>query len=304
MKRLKKIWKWLLLLFVAAIFYGFYDLIPRSMVMTGDPVNKQRKLLASFQNPGEVGLAFDSISYTGYEGLQLEAYYIPTTKDSALATIIMVHGIRAYKEYFIRKTPDLAAQGYNIVLVDLRAHGDSEGKFCTFGIKEKHDIKALVDVLASKYNAQNIGIWGQSLGGAVALQSLAFDRRLQFGIIESTFSNFEKVAHDYIKRMGPFLPEWYRNFMIYRGEQMAGIKAEDGNPMDAAKNVTQPVLLIHGTADNRISFEYAKENFVALKSKKKEFLPIEGALHTNVWQVGGEAYFERIYGFIDQNSTP
>lgn len=304
MKRFKKLWKWLLLLFVAAIFYGFYDLIPRSMVMTGDPVNKQRKLLASFQNPGELDLAFDSITYMGYEDLQLEAYYIPTTKDSTTATILMVHGIRAYKEHFIKKSPDLAAKGYNIVLVDLRAHGDSEGKFCTFGIKEKYDIKALVDVIISKYKCENIGIWGQSLGGAVALQSLAFDKRLQFGIVESTFSNFEKVAHDYIKRMGPFLPEWYRNFMIYRGEQIAGIEAEDCNPIDAAKKVCQPVLLIHGTSDNRISFKYAKENFVALKSEKKEFLPIEGALHSNVWQVGGDAYFQKVYNFIEEQTKP
>ncbi|MFY0675037.1 MAG: alpha/beta fold hydrolase [Bacteroidia bacterium] len=304
MKRFKKLWKWLLFLFLAAIFYGFYDLIPRSMVMTGDPVNKQRKLMASFQNPGEIGLDYDSVSYSGYEDFKLEAYYIPTTSVSATATIIMVHGIRAYKEHFLRKAPDIIAQGYNLVLVDLRAHGDSEGKFCTFGVKEKHDIKALIDVLIEKYNCKNIGIWGQSLGGAVAMQSLALDSRIQFGIIESTFSNFEKIAHDYIKRMGPFLPEWYRNFMIYRGEQMAGIKAENGNPMDAATNITQPVLIIHGTADNRISFDYAKENFEALKSENKTFLPVESATHTNVWQVGGLSYFEQIYSFINATAKP
>ncbi|MGB0430350.1 MAG: alpha/beta hydrolase, partial [Bacteroidia bacterium] len=234
----------MVVIFIAAIFYGFYDLIPRSMVMTGDPVNKQRKLLASYQNPKEIGLEFDSISYNGFENLNLQAYYIPTTADSSTSTIIMVHGIRAYKEHFLSIAHDVAAKGHNLVLVDLRGHGDSDGTFCTFGVKEKYDIKALVDVIIDKYAAKNIGIWGQSLGGAVAMQTLAIDQRIKFGIIESTFSNFEKVAHDYIKRMAPFLPEWYRNFMIWRGEQMADIKASDANPMDAAKSINQPVLLI------------------------------------------------------------
>lgn len=286
-----------LITFLGAFYVGHF-LLPQIMVKTGDPINKLRKLGAQYQNPNEAGLDFDSISIKSFDSLTLAAYYIPTTDSLAKATIIMLHGIRAYKEHFISISKMLVDSGYNVALLDNRAHGDSEGEYCTFGVKEKNDVAVLIDYLEKHYQATNIGVWGQSLGGAIAMQSLAADKRIKFGIIESTFSNCKEVAHDYINRFAPFLPRFYASYIIYRGAKMANFKLDDANPKDAAILVDQPIFLAHGVDDDRINIKYSKENLSSLKSKNVSYLPVEGANHVNVWQVGGSEYFKRVFEFL------
>lgn len=84
-------------------------------------------------------------------------------------------------------------------IFDSRAHGESQGKYCTYGFYEKKDISAIVDFIGPKYRNVNIGIWGNSLGAAVAIQAMEYDSRILFGIIESTFTDLSQIVFDYKK---------------------------------------------------------------------------------------------------------
>lgn len=214
-------------------------------------------------------------------------------------TIILLHGIRGYKEYFSDLAAQLQDSGYNTLALDLRAHGSSGGDYCTYGYHEKKDIAAAIDFLLSQPQADsNIGVWGQSLGGAIALQSLAYDKRLKFGIVESTFSELETIVHDYSERMFGFSIPWVNDYAISRAGTMANFDPLEVSPSTSATNITQPILIAHGKEDKHISFAYGKANYDNLKSKNKIFLPIEGALHHNVWQVGDQTYFDEIFKFL------
>ena len=143
-----------------------------------------------------------------------------------------------------------------------------------------------------------IGLWGQSLGGAIAYQALENDKRLKFGIIESTFSNLETIVHDYSDRMFGFNIEWVDNYALNRAGTMADFKPYEVSPLASAANVTQPMLVAHGTEDENIKFEYGKANFDNLASENKKFLAIKGAGHNTLWQVGGEEYRQQVYQFL------
>ena len=93
----------------------------------------------------------------------------------------------------------------------------------------------------------------------------------------------------------------------YRAGRIAEFEPDSVAPILSARNIEQPVFVTHGTADRRINFQYGKENFDNLASTKKVFYPVEGAHHTDLWHVGGGAYFTEVLNFLDTyapNSVP
>ena len=88
------------------------------------------------------------------------------------------------------------------------------------------------------------------------------------------------------------------DYNLWRATQIAEFELTDLNPEDACAKIEQPILLIHGTLDDKILIDYAHRNFKALKTNLKTFLKVEGADHMNVWKIGGSAYFEKVYSFI------
>ena len=163
----------------------------------------------------------------------------------------------------------------------------------------KKDIKKVIDYLSEHENLNHIGIWGQSLGGAIGLQAMGFDKRIKFGIVESTFSEFKTIVNDYFKLHAGFNFTPFSNYLTNRAGSIANFDANEANPLKYSENITQPILMVHGNQDERIDIKYGKANFSKLKSVDKEFLEIDGANHSNVWKVGGDAYFEKTIVFLN-----
>ncbi|BDD12147.1 hypothetical protein FUAX_45790 (plasmid) [Fulvitalea axinellae] len=273
---------------IIEIDHGF---IPKTEV----PQSRKTALLASLKN---VPTRFSVTSHDSFEIKGLISKADPVSRKGA---IILAHGIRAYKEHFAPLARRANDKGFDAILIDLRAHGESQGRYCTFGFHEKKDISRVIDYLEANGHADNLGIWGQSLGGAVAMHSLAHDSRLRFGIIESSFSDFDKTVHDYFKRFSGVNVPFFADFLIKRAGDIGEFDTQNVHPHLAARSVSQPVLISHGTADGRIDIKYGRKNFQNLKSKKKRFVEVEGANHVNVWQTGGERYWAEVFGFIESS---
>ena len=136
----------------------------------------------------------------------------------------------------------LSRLGYNAVAMDSRAHGSSGGQHCTFGVKEKRDISELINMLAEQENiTDNIGVWGQSLGGAIGLQAMGNDERIQFGIIESTFSDFKTITHEYVNYHAGFNIRPLTNYLVYRAGKIADFDPEDAKPEKYCSNIDQVI---------------------------------------------------------------
>lgn len=286
------------------LFWFIHVYGPTMIVEIKNPImNGGRYQLPTIKFPSDPKLG-EHLFFKSFDDTQLSAYISYSQKEKAKGTIILLHGIRAYKEQFIELSEVLASHGYNSVAVDLRAHGQSEGRFCTFGVKEKQDISALMDtLLASEKLTTNIGVWGQSLGGAVALQSMGFDKRIKFGIIESTFSDFKSITHDYVKYHTGFNIQPLTDYFIKRAQKIADFDMEIARPIDFCSFIDQPIIVAHGTIDRRISIDYGRANFDEIKSEDKSFFEIEKANHLTVWQEGGPEYFDQIFAFLDRVSN-
>jgi len=242
------------------------------------------------------------LNFQSFDDTELRGFVTYSKLDTIKGTIILLHGIRAYKEHFIKLSKELAKNGYQSVAMDSRAHGESSGTHCTFGVKEKKDISTLITILLEQEKANdNIGVWGQSLGGAIALQAMGMDKRIKFGIIESTFSDFGIIANDYFKYHIGFSVRPFTNYLVDRAGKIADFSPDEAKPVDFCTKINQPILIVHGTEDRRINIGYGKENFKAIKSEQKEFLEVLEANHLTVWKTGGKAYFEKVYRFLERN---
>ena len=90
--------------------------------------------------------------------------------------------------------------------------------------------------------------------------------------------------------------------MIRRCGEIADFDPSETIPMAICSRITQPILLVHGSQDEKINIAYSRQNYDSLASLDKTFLEIEGAAHTNIWEVGGKDYFKKAFRFLIETS--
>lgn len=234
------------------------------------------------------------------DGLLLSAYHVRSKRRSTKATILLLHGIGGCKEHLLGLSQFLADKGYASVAIDGRAHGKSEGEYCTYGYFEKEDLsKIIADVRKIDPNTK-IGIWGTSLGGAIALQAMAHDEQIEFGIVQSTFTNLATVVSDYQKRyFGGLSLKFAAKYALWRAGRIAGFSPVEVSPIAACSQIEQPVLILHGTNDKRISISHGTQLYDELASEHKFFVPIEGGNHGSLSSANESVYFNAIHQFLD-----
>jgi uncharacterized protein len=284
----------LLMLFVilgVTLFFGVHSLLPYAILC---PMR-----VHSNENPANFNLKYDSLNIhiKKSPNIVLKTYWIHANQPKGI--MILVHGIGSCKEHLLGVAANLAQKGIESIVFDGRAHGESSGEFCTYGFYEKRDISRIVEVIQSKNPNLRIGIWGNSLGGAVAIQALASDKRLDFGVIESTFTDLSQIVSDYqTKILHGVRLRWVSDYALWRAGHIANFNPDEVKPIEAVKNITQPVFLAHGDADTNIRFEYGEQLFENLGSKEKEFFAVKGGGHFDLSEKGGVLYETHLMNFV------
>lgn len=296
----------LVLTLLGFLFFHFYA--PRFITEIKNPfievLRNKNNIIKSHTSFDNNELDGRYLNFKSFDDVELVSYLTYSNLAVVKGTIILLHGIRSNKESYAKLAKKLANLGYNTIALDSRAHGESDGFHCTFGVKEKNDISELISVLKTQENiTNNIGVWGKSLGGAIALQAIGNDERIKFGIVESTFSDFKTIVHDYFKYHTGFNIKPVTNYLIYRAGKIAEFNIEDAKPIKYCKNIKQPILVVHGKEDERVSIKYAIDNYKAIPSTQKEFIQVEKAKHLNVWAIGGDDYFKKVMTFITKNTN-
>ena len=283
-----------------------YAYVPKFVVEVKNPVIEQARLnfYSEYAPKNLQQDDFKGFTYFSADSLQLKANFYPA-KQTPKATIILLHGIRSQKEQLDSLARWVSRQGFNAVAVDLRAHGQSEGAYCTYGYYEKNDMVQLIDYLTQVMHVKPpFGIWGHSLGGAISLQTLAIEPRIHFGIVESAYADFSQITKDYSTYYAGFQSDWLNDFVLERAGELAQFPINQVNPIDYVTNIRQPILLVHGTKDAKIKRQNATVLYEKIGSDKKQLLWVEGAHHTDIHQVGGAVYFKKVLAFINENLYP
>lgn len=307
MKRLLRIMLWifsvLLLLGGAALWYGIKHVLPYSAIK---PYRVTPEILQTkfpqYLSAKDYGITPTHFSITTRDSILLDAWFVSTLNtDTAKGTIIVLHGIASCKEMMLHRISSYAKLGYNVVAYDSRANGISGGEFCTLGYYEKYDVSDCLNTIEQQFGTHGpYGIHGASMGGAITLQALAIEPRLRCGVALCSFASLYETMYDYMEAMFGIRWQWIGEPVMKESERLARFRIDEVRPEESARNIHQPLLLIHGDADERINVAYSGRIMNNLASAHKELRIVPGAKHLNIAEVGGEPLEQHIAAWMQQ----
>ncbi len=288
----------LVVLFLIAVSLVLFVIGPILLLQPQRRTVEYYRRRTSILHPRDITTSFEDLILKTAEGLDLSCWLIRA--EEPRGTVIYLHGVSECKIVGLPLAKRLHERGYNVFLYDSRRHGDSGGQYCTYGFYEKHDTSTIITFLQQQHDLSlgNIGLFGSSMGAAVAIQVAAADDRVAAVVAESGFATLRTIFDDYQKRMIKLPWHYLRNIVIKRSEHLAHFKASTVSPLEACKQIRVPLFIIHGTDDRLIKYSYSQLLFENANEPKELWL-IQGADHSNMAEVGGEEYYRRILGYFD-----
>jgi pimeloyl-ACP methyl ester carboxylesterase len=288
------------LLFLASVTLILFLIGPILLLQPRRRTAEFYRALGLPTTPAELNLPYEEINVITSEEFKLNSWLIKAPAP-AKGTIIYLHGVADCKIDGLRLAKLLHDHHYNVFLYDARRHGNSDGKFCTYGFYEKHDVMRIIDYLVTRTDITlgKIGAFGTSMGAAVAIQAAGLDKRIAAVAAENSFATLRSIFDDYQKRMIKLPLHFLRNIVIVRSELMAKFKASDVSPLEAVEKLKTPLLIIYGTEDHLINYRYSVTLYEKA-SGPKEYFSVEHASHNNIWQIAGKLYEEKLLKFFER----
>jgi len=238
----------LLLLLVAAILAAIPPLVIGGMV-------NQRVTFSQTWTGAEHDLIPNRLALTTSDGYQIVAYEV--TAEQPKAIIIFLSGIHNPSvTAFFGHARMLLDEGYASILLEMRAHGDSEGEVIALGYEEYLDVQAVVDYIKEQEQYANVPIvvYGLSMGGATAVNAIGQIPEIDGLISLSAFSAWDEVFVDNMGLPEP-LASLQRPFVRLYTSLKYGFDKRHITPKQQIQNLgDRPALIIHSTDDSQVPF--------------------------------------------------
>ncbi len=191
---------------------------------------------------------------TGEDGVALEAWYSPCEPDlPCKLPVVFSHGYMEVKELHFALADRLNQRGHDVILYDHRGHGHSGGPGGTFGVKERLDLRHVIDEACGRdLIPERVATMGFSLGAATVLQHAPDDPRVQGVIALAPFSDFRTAIGSFRDILAPWMSkEWLmRGFEAATRE--AGFEIDASSTIDAIKRIDVPVMIVEGGQDKTL----------------------------------------------------
>ena len=235
------------------------------------------------------------------DGYKLKAYKI-LAENSEHRWAIIVHGYRGQAADMSHYALKFHQAGFNVLMPDLKGHGNSEGKYIGMGYSDSKDILKWIDLIIEEDSLAQIVLHGVSMGAATVMCATGLELPINVvcAIEDCGYSNvydqFEYVAKDIMKL--PLIPVIMSAADVFVKSRM-GVSLKEMSPVDALKKSTTPTLFIHGSKDNFVPFYMLDEVFNANKNLVKQKLVIEGASHGYSATLNETLYFETVFNFVN-----
>lgn len=246
---------------------------------------------------------FEEVTIKSYDGLKLYGRYYKGEEGKAFS--LQFNG---YKGNGIR---DMAGGlllsrelGYNVLLVDQRSHGMSEGHTITFGVKERYDVVSWVKYLVERFGKDiKIVLQGISMGAATVL--MASDLDLPDNVVAIIADCPYASPYEIVMKVTKYdlkLP-WkiIRPFMILGARIFGHFKLTEGSAVESVKNAKVPILIIHGDADNFVPIENSQRVQQA-NPESVTLVTVKGAPHGLSFVQDNALYRQSVINFYQKHS--
>lgn len=252
--------------------------------------------------PSRFGAAFEDVQFETSDGVKIKGWFIKGNGKGPLPTVILCHGLGANRSDFTELAAALSRKGYNALLFDFRGHGESGRSASSFGYLEQRDLLgALISVKTrNDVDGERIGVYGFSMGGAVAILTAAESSDIKVVIADSSFTTLREQGERLFT--SSFLPSviflkpvtWIYGLYFRVG-------ADKVAPIDMIHKISpMGVMVIGGGADEQMPSSDAMRLFAAAREPKELWL-IPGAVHGGTVYMAGDEYGKRILRFLDSH---
>ena len=250
-----------------------------------------------YQTPQQEGLKFEDVNFTSSDGTALTGWFIPATKK-AIGTVIHFHGRAGNMTADLPFVDWLPSEGFNVFTFDYRGYGRSAGTPQRRGVFNDSVAAIAYIQTRSDVDPNALLVFGQSLGGAIALAVLGESRyKRQFNgvkavAIESTFYSYRSIVREKIGESPTrWLAKWSVPILVIDNRR---------SPAAVVKNISPtPLLLIHGTSDRVFPYYYAEDLFKKAR-EPKQLWTVKGGGHVEAFTVYGSLYRKRLVQFFTE----
>ncbi len=266
------------------------------MNLNPDRVEQTTQMLA------RTGAAKEDFAVGAPDGVELCGWKVRPPKSNG-DWVLLFHGVSDNRTGVLGHAEFLLRHGYNVVMMDARAHGASGGGMATYGWKERYDTVAITNALYSRESVVHLYALGVSMGAGIALQSAAVEPRIKAVVAEDPFASLREVSYDYAGlHFSPLL-----GMTLFRPapimalaalEKAGGFNPDDVSPEKAVAVRPFPVLLICGTRDRTIPCRHAEQIHRAATGPK-ELWVVEGAQHASALGHAPKEYEDRVIRFFE-----
>ena len=247
----------------------------------------------------------ETVMIQAFDNTKLIGHYYEREKGAPL--IVFFHGLWGHS--YLDGVPIYRItqkHNWNLLLCDLRAQGDSEGKFSTLGVLEKYDCLDWVEWAQNRFGDKNpIFLMGVSMGASVAMMSsnLGLPKSVR-GIIDDCgfTSTMEMIDVNCKSHLPDCIPTRMFDFFVEMGTSVWGHFCI--SKADACKAVSQtdiPILIIHGDRDTQAPLSMAYRLYDSCSSEKQLYV-VHGANHVENYRKDPEGYENVIAQFVEEHS--
>lgn len=260
-----------------------------------------KKIEALFENDKEEGIFdrdFKKLSITSADNLKLCGFY----KDNSCGRVVLlVHGYGGNHRHMAKYVKLFERKGYDILAIDMRSHGESEGRDITMGQKESEDLKLWIEKLLQLKNHYKIVLFGVSLGASSVC--LAAGEQLPSNVVlaieDSGFDNADKELKFMFLQHKIMSKLCYNIFYNYtKKSQELDLKKVDVT--SKIKNSRLPILFIHGDSDKIVPTEMVYNLSSQVPDNKKDIYIGKDSGHVGSYKNNAYEYESVVNSFLSK----
>jgi alpha-beta hydrolase superfamily lysophospholipase len=250
--------------------------------------------------PADYALPYEDVQLVAEDGVRLTAWFVPPDHATS-AAVVIAHGLGGNRGSHLPEAAILHDHDYAVLLLDLRAHGESGGEFKSYGYYEALDVLAAVDYLVADQGipAERVAMMGTSLGGAAVVRAASLRQSPHVLIVLSTYQSLDAAVDDAFDDIA-LLPSWpFAPIMVRAAERRLGLESESMDlVMMLASMPPRPTLLIHGAADELLPLYHHQALCQAATWASCWVVP--GMGHESPARFDPDAYEARLIDFLDE----
>lgn len=284
--------------FVAGSFLFNLALNPNSskdIIFKSDDIEEYENIKAENENWIKENA---KIVYIKNKKIKLQAYEIKNKKESNI-WVIAVHGYVMGATSMVPSSKKFIRFGYNVLMPNLRAHGETEGKYITMGWIDRLDILKWIDYLNNEYGDIKIILYGISMGAATVMMTSGekMPDNVKCVIEDCGYTSVWEEFGVQLRTLFhlPKFPTLYYANLITKIK--AGYSFKKASSIKQIKKSVTPTLFIHGDKDKFVPY-YMLDKLYNTAGCEKEKLVIKNAGHAESQDINPEKYWRAVRKFI------